>query len=151
VLYNRFIESLRNHLQKIYPVNVESRNNTGQGDDGSSDEMVHIFFPPHQVKIKNLLSFDCLKQISAAFSWILIALFYLQFYAEFLPFAITLLVLFLYVYFSCNKIELVRSKLGIALSAVFTVLGAVTMSLGLSGVSLNINSKVFFPGGIRHG
>jgi hypothetical protein len=52
------------------------------------------------------------------------------------------LVLFLYVYFSCHKIELVRSKLGIALSAVFTVLGAVTMSLGLSGVSLNIHSKV---------
>ena len=54
----------------------------------------------------------------------------------------TLLVLFWYVYFSCNKIELVRSKLGIALSAVFTVLGAVTMSLGMSGVSLNIHSKV---------
>ena len=52
------------------------------------------------------------------------------------------MVLFWYVYFSCNKLELVRSKLGIALSAVFTVLGAVTMSLGMSGVSLNIHSKV---------
>jgi len=57
---------------------------------------------------------------------------------------ITIFALFVYVYFSCNKIELVRSKFGIAASAVVTVLAAICMSLGLSGLSLNINTKVYF-------
>lgn len=45
-------------------------------------------------------------------------------------------------YFSCSKIELVRSKLGIAFSSVFTVLSSILMSLGLSGLSLDMNSKM---------
>ena len=49
---------------------------------------------------------------------------------------------FCYVYFSCSKIELVRSKLGIAFSSVFTVLSSILMSLGLSGLSLDMNSKM---------
>ena len=49
---------------------------------------------------------------------------------------------FCYVYFSCSKIELFRSKLGIAFSSVFTVLSSILMSLGLSGLSLDMNSKM---------
>ena len=60
------------------------------------------------------------------------------------PLFITIFILFLYVYFSCNKIELVRRKFGFAASAVVTVLIAICMSLGLSGLSLNINTKVYF-------
>ena len=67
-----------------------------------------------------------------------------QYYGEMAPLFITIFILFLYVYFSCNKIELVRRKFGFAASAVITVLVAICMSLGLSGLSLNINTKVYF-------
>ena len=49
---------------------------------------------------------------------------------------------FLYVYFSIKRIEFVKSKLGIALTAIATVICATCMSLGLSGISLNLNSKI---------
>ena len=80
-----------------------------------AEEVVHIYFPPIQ-----------------------------QYYGEMVPLIITIFVLFLYVYFSCNKIEVVRSKFGIAATAVVTVLSAICMSLGMSGISLNINPKVYF-------
>ena len=63
-----------------------------------------------------------------------------SYYSELLPFFFTLVLLFIYVYFSCIKMELVRSKFGIALSAVFSVVVAILMSLGLSGLSLNMSS-----------
>ena len=37
-----------------------------------------------------------------------------------------------------------RSKFGIAASAVINVLGAICMSLGMSGLSLDSNQKVYF-------
>ena len=60
-------------------------------------------------------------------------------YAKWIPFVITILMLFFYVYFSCKRIEVVKSKLGIALTAIVTVICTTCMSLGLSGVSLNMN------------
>ena len=71
-------------------------------------------------------------------------------YLEVIPFVLTLLLLFLYVYFSCWKIELVHSKLGIALCAVMTVLGAISMSLGLSSLSLNLNSQVYLGNFLKY-
>ena len=62
--------------------------------------------------------------------------------AEWVPFFITILMVFLYVYFSIKRIEFVKSKLGIALTAIATVICATCMSLGLSGISLNLNSKI---------
>lgn len=50
---------------------------------------------------------------------------------EFLPLFCTYLALFLYMYFSVRKIELVRSKVGMALSAVCTVIASLLMSIGL--------------------
>ncbi|KAL1116560.1 hypothetical protein AAG570_005032, partial [Ranatra chinensis] len=50
---------------------------------------------------------------------------------EFLPLFFTYLMLFFYMYFSVRKIELVRSKVGMALSAVFTVISSLVMSIGL--------------------
>ena len=63
--------------------------------------------------------------------------------AEYIPYSVTMLVLFLYVYYSFNKIDLVNSKLGIALTAVITVLGSLFMSLGLTGLSLGGSGFVY--------
>ncbi|BES99776.1 cleavage-activating protein [Nesidiocoris tenuis] len=52
-------------------------------------------------------------------------------FQEFLPLFFTYLILFFYMYFSVRKIELVRSKVGMALSAVFTVMSSLIMSIGL--------------------
>ena len=54
--------------------------------------------------------------------------------AEYVPYTVLLTLLFLYVYYSFNKIDLVNSKFGIALTAVITVLGSLFMSLGLTGL-----------------
>lgn len=63
--------------------------------------------------------------------------------AEHIPYTITLICLFLYVYYSFNKIDLVNSKFGIALTAVITILGSLFMSLGLTGLSLGGTGYVY--------
>ena len=63
--------------------------------------------------------------------------------AEFIPYTITLIFLFFYVYYCFNKIDLVNSKFGIALTAVITVLGSLFMSLGLTGLSLGGSGYVY--------
>ena len=62
---------------------------------------------------------------------------------EYIPYTVTMILLFLYVYYSFNKIDLVNSKLGIALTAVITVLGSLFMSLGLTGLSLGGSGFVY--------
>ncbi|TRY79121.1 hypothetical protein TCAL_05977 [Tigriopus californicus] len=101
---SKFVQSLRSHLQDLYPLHAENNSQF------VSDELVHVYYPSR------------------------------SYYTELLPFCLVLLLLFLYVYFSCNKIELVRSKMGIAFAAVCTVVGAILMALGLSGLSLNMSS-----------
>ena len=54
---------------------------------------------------------------------------------EYIPYTLTILAVFVYVFYSLNKIELVQSKVGIALTAVITILGSLFMSLGLTGLS----------------
>ena len=142
VIFFRFINALKKHLIKLYPLHQNLTIGQNEGievdmipepqnkEDGpkdnkinsddkpiedSSEEIVHIYYPPIG-----------------------------RYYVEMVPLFITLFILFLYVYFSCNKIELVRRKFGFAASAVVTVCVAICMSLGLSGLSLNINTKVYF-------
>ena len=100
--------------KETVPTHDEMKTNTKTIKD-SNEEIAHIYYPPIG-----------------------------RYYVEMVPLFITLLILFLYVYFSCNKIELVRRKFGFAASAVVTVCVAICMSLGLSGISLNINTKVYF-------
>lgn len=55
---------------------------------------------------------------------------------------------FLYIYFSLRKIEPVKSKIGIAFSAVVTSLSCLCMSLGLCfffGLTVSLNGKEIFP------
>ena len=64
--------------------------------------------------------------------------------AEYIPYTVLLTLLFLYVYYSFNKIDLVNSKFGIALTAVITVLGSLFMSLGLTGLRFDPISRHLF-------
>ena len=64
--------------------------------------------------------------------------------AEYVPYTVLLTLLFLYVYYSFNKIDLVNSKFGIALTAVITVLGSLFMSLGLTGLRFGLCPMIFF-------
>lgn len=60
----------------------------------------------------------------------------------------TFLALFLYVYFSVRKIELVKSKIGMAFSACITVVASLSMSVGLCfffGLTLSLSGKEVFP------
>lgn len=69
-------------------------------------------------------------------------------YFEFVPLAITFLILFFYIYFSVRKIELIKSKFGMAFAAVITVLGSLFMSVGLCfffGLTLSMQGKEVFP------
>lgn len=56
--------------------------------------------------------------------------------------------LFLYIYFSVRKIEPVKSKIGIAFSAVITILSCLCMSIGVCfffGLTVSLNGKEIFP------
>ncbi|XP_011197874.2 sterol regulatory element-binding protein cleavage-activating protein isoform X1 [Bactrocera dorsalis] len=67
---------------------------------------------------------------------------------EFMPLAIAFVLLFIYMYFSVRKIEIIRSRLLLAVCAVITVLGSLTMSLGVCsffGLTISLQSKDVFP------
>ncbi|XP_059059772.1 sterol regulatory element-binding protein cleavage-activating protein [Achroia grisella] len=69
-------------------------------------------------------------------------------YHELVPLMITFVGLFLYVYFSVRKIEFIKSKLGLAASAVATIIASLLMSMGICfyfGFSLSLQGKEIFP------
>lgn len=69
-------------------------------------------------------------------------------YFEFVPLCVTFFILFFYIYFSVWKIEIIKSKFGIAFAAVMTVLGSLCMSVGLCfffGLTLSMQGKEIFP------
>lgn len=69
-------------------------------------------------------------------------------YYEFIPLVISFIVLFLYYYFSVRKIEFIKSKVGMAFTALMTVLGSLSMTLGICfffGWTLSLHGKEIFP------
>ncbi|KAF4532599.1 hypothetical protein B566_EDAN013377 [Ephemera danica] len=69
-------------------------------------------------------------------------------FKELVPLAIAYTVLFLYVYFSVRKMELVKSKIGIAISAVVTTAASLAMSVGLCfffGLRLTLDGREVLP------
>ncbi|XP_014205675.1 sterol regulatory element-binding protein cleavage-activating protein [Copidosoma floridanum] len=69
-------------------------------------------------------------------------------YSDFFPLTMTFVALFVYMYFSVRKIELIKSKFGIAFSATFTVIASLSMSVGVCfffGLTLSLSGKEFFP------
>nr|XP_057909290.1 sterol regulatory element-binding protein cleavage-activating protein isoform X2 [Doryrhamphus excisus] len=68
--------------------------------------------------------------------------------AELIPLVSTYIILFAYIYFSTRKIDLVKSKWGLALAAVVTVLSSLLMSVGLCtlfGLTPTLNGGEIFP------
>lgn len=119
------MDGLRHRLAALYP--LHQPHNSGQwlsGADVTSNatlppqEVLHIYFPG-QFNVR-----------------------------EFVPLTVTYFILFLYMYFSVRKIELVKSKVGMAFSAVVTVLASLSMSVGLCfffGLTLTLTGKEVFP------
>ncbi|KAK0057373.1 sterol regulatory element-binding protein cleavage-activating protein-like isoform X1 [Biomphalaria pfeifferi] len=67
---------------------------------------------------------------------------------EYTPLLVTYLVLLLYLYFSVCKIDMVKSKIGLAISAVVTVLASLLMSVSictLFGMTPTLNGGEIFP------
>ncbi|KAL7027293.1 hypothetical protein ACKWTF_005397 [Chironomus riparius] len=64
---------------------------------------------------------------------------------ELVPLSIALTVLFIYMYFSIRKVEMIRSRFIVSLSAVVTVLGSLVMSVGFCfffGLSIWVQSSM---------
>nr|XP_023029446.1 sterol regulatory element-binding protein cleavage-activating protein-like [Leptinotarsa decemlineata] len=64
-------------------------------------------------------------------------------YIELVPIIVSFVLVFLYYYFSVRKIELIKSKLGMALTATFTIFCSLTMTMGVCfffGLTLNFES-----------
>lgn len=69
-------------------------------------------------------------------------------YHELVPLMITFVGLFLYIYFSVRKIEFIKSKFGLAACSVLTIIGSLSMSMGICfyfGFSLSLQGKEIFP------
>lgn len=69
-------------------------------------------------------------------------------YLELIPLMFVFFTLFIYVYFSVRKIEMVKSKIGMAFSALVTVVASLAMSIGLCswfGLKFTVQSKDIFP------
>ncbi|KAK9395964.1 sterol regulatory element-binding protein cleavage-activating protein [Crotalus adamanteus] len=68
--------------------------------------------------------------------------------AELIPLVTTYVILFAYIYFSTRKIDMVKSKWGLALAAIVTVLSSLLMSVGLCtlfGLTPTLNGGEIFP------
>ncbi|XP_076397627.1 SREBP cleavage activating protein isoform X2 [Megachile rotundata] len=69
-------------------------------------------------------------------------------YSDFFPLMMTFFALFFYVYFSVRKIEMIKSKIGIAFSATVTVISSLSMTVGVCfffGLTLSLSGKEVFP------
>lgn len=69
-------------------------------------------------------------------------------YYEFIPLLVSFIVMFVYYYFSVRKIDFIKSRFGLAFTAVMTVLLSLTMTMGICfffGVSLSLQGKEIFP------
>lgn len=67
---------------------------------------------------------------------------------EFLPMCVAFLLLFIYVYFSVRKIDLFKSRIVLATSAVVTVLSSLLMAMGLCfffGLTISMQSRGVLP------
>lgn len=67
---------------------------------------------------------------------------------KFIPLAFAFCILFFYYYFSVRKIEIIKSKIGMAFTVVVTVFTSLTMTLGYCfffGLTLTIQGKEIFP------
>ncbi|KAL0277128.1 UNVERIFIED_CONTAM: hypothetical protein PYX00_004516 [Menopon gallinae] len=114
-----YISGLRKKLESQYPLHITPNDlNSSNKAPKASQETLHIYYPG-EFNIYELFPLVCVYTV-----------------------------VFLYIYFSLRKIEPVKSKIGIAFSAVFTSLSCLCMSLGLCfffGLTVSLNGKEIFP------
>jgi hypothetical protein len=106
----RYIDGLRRELTHLYPptrpINEVGSLNTSNIEEQNKahlddDLMFHVYYPSQ----------------SSIF--------------ELIPLVVTYLAMFVYVYFSNKKIDIITSKLGMAISALATVVASLCTSVGL--------------------
>ncbi|XP_058460282.1 sterol regulatory element-binding protein cleavage-activating protein isoform X2 [Malaya genurostris] len=150
--------SLRDTGVKRYPMRVRSRiiqyavtlilRENDAAFIGSLKEKLIQSYPMHQ-PVENTSPSQTQKQKINEQSSIMYIFYPGEFdWKEFLPQCIAIMMLFLYVYFSVRKIEVIRSRLVLASSAVLTVLGSLMMSLGMCfffGLTISLQSKGVYP------
>lgn len=120
-----YINSLKERLYKIYPLHqLDNNSNIGNNHDAPSitstppSTITYIYYPGE---------FNIL---------------------EFMPLSAAFITLFIYVYFSVRKIDIIKSRLILAFTSVLTVLGSLVMSLGLCfffGLTIIMQSKGIYP------
>ncbi|KAK9501038.1 hypothetical protein O3M35_002162 [Rhynocoris fuscipes] len=96
-----YLKGLYEHLLSLYPTEEGINISTIDRTDDGLNDLIHVY---------HLGDFD---------------------FHDFLPLFFIYLGLFFYMYFSVKKIEMVKSKVGMALSAVFTVIASLLMSIGI--------------------
>lgn len=114
----RFISGLRYKLQTLYPLHQNLSFNSIENAGNIYNETAYIYYPGE-------INFN-----------------------EFFPIAIAFLLLFLYYYFSVRKIELIKSKIAMAITVVLTVLSSLGMTLGICfffGLTFSLQGKEIFP------
>lgn len=114
-----FIRSLKEKLTTAYPLHQKLASDIPASDDEAktSSSIMYIYYPGE---------FNIL---------------------EFMPLFLAFCMLFIYVYFSVRKIDVIKSRLMLALCAVLTVLSSLMMSLGLCfffGLTISLQSKGVF-------
>ncbi|GLV41628.1 SREBP cleavage activating protein [Carabus blaptoides fortunei] len=116
-----YITGLKHKLASLYPLHQTNRSAEDNSTAGPSvdEDIMYIYYP-------GVIN-----------------------YVELVPLSLAFLILFFYIYFSVRKIELIKSKIGMAFAAVVTVLGSLFMSVGLCfffGLTLSMQQgKEIFP------
>lgn len=121
----RFLQTLREKLQEIYPLNKATSSMLGENTPNSQhhpaptvENLTWIYYPG---------KFNIL---------------------EFLPLVFTLALLFFYFYFFVKKMDLIRSRIILAIAAILTILGSLVMSLGFCfffGLTISNQLKGILP------
>ena len=117
-MFCRFVKGLKQRLINYYPLHQSQDQNHNESNIDFANETLHIFYP-------------------GEFN-----------YSDFFPLTMTFVALFIYVYFSVRKIELIKSKVGMALSATVTVVASLSMTVGVCfffGLTLSLSGKEIFP------
>lgn len=113
-----FIEGLRQKILKTYPLHQSLQENNSVTLLDTLNNTVLVFYP---------------EDIN---------------YYEFIPLLVSFIVMFVYYYFSVRKIDFIKSRFGLAFTALMTVLGSLAMTMGVCfffGVSLSLQGKEVFP------
>lgn len=122
----RFLQTLRDKLQEIYPLNKATSSMLGWENNSQ-----HPSTKPPTVENLTWIYYPGKLNI-----------------LEFLPLVFTLALLFFYFYFFVKKMDLIRSRIILAIAAILTILGSLVMSLGFCfffGLTISNQLKGILP------